>query len=314
MPQTLGTLQSSHAPDDLRVHSTSLTPSGEAGVASGAGEADAAPRPVQVRVVAPSAGGAMRPAVVLVHGFKGFMDWGFFPELAERLARAGFVSVAYNASHNGVSARHDDPHARWDVIDDNEGFRRNTHTLELRDLALVRRWVREGGAPGVDPARIGLFGHSRGGGMAVLSAAHEPVDALAVWASIEDIDRLDEATKQYWRATGELSVPNYRTGQIHRLGLEILDEVEQRDPRLDIRAAAARVECPTLVVHGTADDAVPFAAAEALMVQLPRATLVRVEGGSHAFGATHPLRPPLHAHLERALELTVQHFVRHLGP
>ena len=41
--------------------------------------------------------------------------------------------------------------------------------------------------------------------------------------------------------------------------------------------------------------------------------LVRVEGGNHAFGATHPLRPPLHAHLERALEATVQHLARHLA-
>ena len=32
-----------------------------------------------------------RPAVVVLHGFKGFKDWGMFPPLADRLARAGFV-------------------------------------------------------------------------------------------------------------------------------------------------------------------------------------------------------------------------------
>jgi dienelactone hydrolase len=305
MPQTHGSLQSSPEPNDLRVHTASLTPEVDTGVA---------PRSVEVRVVTPSSadGDDARPAVVLVHGFKGFMHWGFFPELAQRIAHAGLVAVAYNASHNGVSARHADPHARWDAIDDDDGFRRNTHTLELRDLALVRRWLRAGGVPGVDPARVGLFGHSRGGGIAVLSAAHEPVDALATWASIDDIDRLDEATKRHWRATGELLVPNQRTGQVHRLGLDILDEVERRDPRLDVRAAAARVLCPTLVVHGTADDAVPFSAAEALMARLPRASLMRVEGGAHSFGATHPLRSPLHPHLERVLDATVQHFVHHL--
>jgi dienelactone hydrolase len=305
MPHTLGTLQPRHAPHGLRVHSTALIPPVEAG---------AEPRPVQVRVVAPTEAGAARPAVVLAHGFKGFMDWGFFPELAERVARSGLIAVAYNASHNGVSARHDDPHARWDVIDDDEAFRRNTHSLELRDLGLVRSWLRAGGVPGVDPARLGLFGHSRGAGIVVLSAADDPVDALALWAPIDDVDRLDEAAKRHWRATGELLVPNHRTGQIHRLGLDILDEVERRDLRLDIRAAAARVLCPALVVHGTADDAVPIAAAEALKAQFPRATLVRVEEGGHSFGATHPLRPPLHPHLERVLEVTVQHFVRHLAP
>ena len=30
-----------------------------------------------------------RPAVLVLHGYKGFKDWGMFPPLAERLARAG---------------------------------------------------------------------------------------------------------------------------------------------------------------------------------------------------------------------------------
>ena len=33
-----------------------------------------------------------RPAVVVLHGFKGFKDWGFFPPFAERIARAGMTA------------------------------------------------------------------------------------------------------------------------------------------------------------------------------------------------------------------------------
>ena len=36
------------------------------------------------------------------HGFKGFKDWGFFPHLADRLARAGLVAVSFNFSGSGV--------------------------------------------------------------------------------------------------------------------------------------------------------------------------------------------------------------------
>ena len=43
-----------------------------------------------------------RPAVLVVHGFKGFKDWGMFPPLAERLARAGFSAVSFNLSGSGV--------------------------------------------------------------------------------------------------------------------------------------------------------------------------------------------------------------------
>jgi hypothetical protein len=67
-------------------------------------------------------------------------------------------------------------------------------------------------------------------------------------------------------------------------------------------------------VHGTADDAVPCADGEAMNALLQQSTLVRIEGGAHSFGATHPLRVPLHPHLERSIEATVQHFTRHLAP
>ncbi len=43
-----------------------------------------------------------RPAVVVLHGFKGFKDWGMFPPLAERLGRGGFTAVTLNLSGSGV--------------------------------------------------------------------------------------------------------------------------------------------------------------------------------------------------------------------
>ena len=39
-----------------------------------------------------------RPTVVICHGFKGFMEWGFFPALATLLAERGFVAVRVNLS------------------------------------------------------------------------------------------------------------------------------------------------------------------------------------------------------------------------
>ena len=38
----------------------------------------------------------MRPTVVLCHGSSQSKDWGFFPELAERLARAGFAVASFS--------------------------------------------------------------------------------------------------------------------------------------------------------------------------------------------------------------------------
>src|SRR5262245_53032733 len=69
------------------------------------------------------------PAVVLCHGFKGFKDWGFFPPFADRLARAGYVVVSWNASGSGVD---DTGEFVWP-----ERFGRNTFSAELGDLESV---------------------------------------------------------------------------------------------------------------------------------------------------------------------------------
>ena len=111
------------------------------------GDRDA--RKVRVRVERPAgqAGGAL-PAVLIMHGFKGFMDWGFFPELSGRVARAGLVAVSMNASGSGIG---DDPVA----FTEEEAFARNTYSRELEDMALVSEYMEC--LPGVDPSRLGVL-------------------------------------------------------------------------------------------------------------------------------------------------------------
>jgi pimeloyl-ACP methyl ester carboxylesterase len=52
--------------------------------------------------------------------------------------------------------------------------------------------------------------------------------------------------------------------------------------RFDTLSKAAEIKQPTLVVHGDADELIPFAMGEAVARALPDATLVRVLGGHHA--------------------------------
>ena len=80
-----------------------------------------------------------RPAVVMLHGFKGFKDWGMWPPLADRLARAGFAAVTLNFSGSGV----DDPVSTLYP----ERFGHNTFSAELDDLRRVLDGaVRRGGS------------------------------------------------------------------------------------------------------------------------------------------------------------------------
>jgi len=73
--------------------------------------------------------GTPQPAVLLVHGFKGFKDYAFLPVFAERLARAGFVAITASVSGSGVDG--DGAFTRL------ERFARNTYSRELDDLGTV---------------------------------------------------------------------------------------------------------------------------------------------------------------------------------
>src|SRR3954470_13329220 len=161
-----------------------------------------------------------RPAVVILHGFKGFKDWGMFPPLAERLARAGFTAVSPNFSGSGVDDSGD--------FSRPELFGHNTFTAELQDTQSVldALWRGELGVPG--PSSVGLLGHSRGGGISVLQTARDPrVNALVTWASISTVQRWSSSERATWRLAAKSEVRNARTGQVLPLYTDVLDDIEQ---------------------------------------------------------------------------------------
>jgi len=251
---------------------------------------------------------APRPAVLIVHGFKGFKDWGMFPPLADRLAQAGFVAVAPNLSGSGVD---DSGDFAWP-----ERFGHNSFSAELADLATVLDALSAGALSVAAPSGIGVVGHSRGGGMAVLQTARDPrVRALVTWAAISTVQRWpDESERARWRASGKLDVVNTRTGQVLPLYPEVLDDVERNgDGPLDIPAAATKVAAPWLIVHGSADPSVSIVEGELLARLASPATsrFLPVEGGEHTFGAAHPWRGSTPA-LELAMKETVAWLSRHL--
>ena len=203
------------------------------------------------------------PAVVLCHGFKGFKDWGFLPPLAERLARAGYVVVSWNASGSGVD---DAGEFTWP-----ERFGRNTFSAELRDLESVLQACDSGGLDFPPPTSVGLVGHSRGGGLAILAAGrNERVAALVTWAAISTPWRWSEEMRRRWREAGFLEVTNQRTGQVLKLFPDVLDDLERNEATLDIAGAADRIKCPWLVIHGAVDETVPVREGEALAASAAR--------------------------------------------
>ena len=253
-------------------------------------------------------GPAPRTAVVVVHGFKGYKDWGFFPHLCERLAIAGHAVVSFNFSRNGVG---DD----LDSFSELERFAANTFSRELEDLSWIVETLTGGDILSRRPERVGLMGHSRGGGAAILHARSDPrLSALVTWAAVARYDRWTQETKAEWRESGRVHVLNSRTGQQMPLDVSLLKDFEANASRLSVVGAAGDVQAPWLVVHGRHDVTVPESEARELVrASAGKARLVLVEKAGHTFEVGHPFQAAS-PQLTEAVDATIRHFAQHLAP
>ena len=203
--------------------------------------------------------------VVICHGFKGFAHFSFFPYLAEKLAEAGFRAITFDFSGSGVGEDRE-------TFTNRDAFTHNTYLQELDDLeaviaeARVHEWI--------DDA-YGLFGHSRGGGIAILQAARDQnVKVLVTWAAISSTNRWLPEVVADWRQSGYI---------------------------------------PITIVHGSDDESVPLSEGERLSsLAGDSGEFLKLDGVNHSFGGKHPLveKTPT---LESVVRTTVAFFSKHLG-
>jgi alpha-beta hydrolase superfamily lysophospholipase len=242
-------------------------------------------------------------SVIICHGFKGFAHWAFFPYLARSLAENGLTAVTFDFSGSGIGPDRE-------TFTRPDAFAGNTFSSDLDDIMNVVDYARRRKFLN---GKFGLFGHSRGGGMAILYAATPDPDlkSLVTWSSIGRTNWWTPEEAVIWRRQGHAEVTNSRTGQVMRLGTELLDDVELHgSTKLNIAAAAAKIKVPWLIVHGTADETVPSKEAERLHeLSLGKSTLRLIEGANHTFSAKHPLTE-ISPVLEKVVQETVRFFVR----
>jgi pimeloyl-ACP methyl ester carboxylesterase len=227
-----------------------------------------------------------RPVVVICHSFMAFKDWGFFPHVATVLAEAGFTTVSFNFSRNGVRPG-------GDRIDDFDAFASNSFTREIADLGVVVRAVRDGRLDGdhCDPGTVVLLGHSRGGGIATSYAADDPgLAALVSWSSIASFDRWTPHQKEGWRKRGYLPLSAAAGVSPLRIGMELLEDIDSRLAGIDPVLRAPYITLPWLILHGKADVTVPEKEAAALARASPskQTTLLLLDSVGHLYNARTP--------------------------
>ena len=227
-------------------------------------------------------GAAGRPGVLLLHGGSWDSgDRGQLAGLARDLAERGFVAATAD-------------------------YRLATEApfpAAVADARAAVLWLEAHAARfGLDPARVGLFGPSAGGHLALmvatlLSRPGQPraVAACAAWCAPADLVRgLTEG------------------GPVPRASLAVVERFlggtfDEQAPRFALASPAqhvSRATPPLFLAHGERDDVVPFSQSlymqEAAQARGVDVTLVRVRNAGHDL-RTRRADPPVRALWERTV-------------
>jgi hypothetical protein len=168
--------------------------------------------PIDFDLYAPHNDTSSLPVLLFLHGFKGFKDWGTFPDAFFEMARNGFAVLAMNFSYDGINHE-------TTLVDKPDLFYTQTISQEIEDVRIVVDAVMTGkiaqnsGLGDLYP--LGIIGHSRGGLTAIVAAAEiDDITCLVTWGAVADsIDFLGPDAIHEWSTKGHTEITNSRTGQ-----------------------------------------------------------------------------------------------------
>jgi dienelactone hydrolase len=175
------------------------------------------------------------PAMILLHGFTGYKEEEHIVSLADELVQKGIMAIRFDASGFGESEG---------TIE--RDFRLSNY---IQDADAVYQYVVS--RPDVDARRIGIWGHSMGGMVAVITAAAHPAIKLACVISspsrMGSSDKLSKAMPE-WKRTGWYERESPRFGTL-RIPYAFMEDAQ----KWNMFEYVPKVKAPLLVVWGTKD-------------------------------------------------------------
>ena len=227
------------------------------------------------------------PLVIVLHGFKGFKDWGFFPDLCTRLTESDYATLCFNFSRNGIGL---DPMEFTEA----DKFAANTCSHEIEDFKTVINAIDKDiiGKNIIDKEKMAVIGHSRGGALALLGALEMPdrFQAVVTWSSVSHLDRFGNEEIAQWKKDGYIGIKNSRTGQIMKLNKTYYDDLQKNKTKFDLSSRLKKLDIDTLFIHGLNDTTVPAKESEDLYnwCGASHKRLELIEDADHTFNVRHP--------------------------
>ncbi len=254
------------------------------------------------------------PVILFIHGFKGFKDWGAFPDACEDLARSGFGVVAFNLSLNGIGENRRE-------LDRLDLFERQTFTQDLNDIKSVIEALQKGvikdSHTHLNTDFLGIVGHSRGGHLAIAAAAEfEAVQCLVTWSAVANyLDFWTDEVKAAWETKGKAETVNSRTNQVMPLDKVIYDDAIENEHRVIALHRVKELRIPSLFIHAREDEAVPYSHSEQLHIHSAAKDkeLKLIAKAGHTFGISHPFQEDdFPKPFQQLLDETIGWFREHL--
>ena len=223
------------------------------------------------------------PLVIFAHGYKGYKDWGAWDLMATEFAKAGYYFVKFNFSHNGTTL--ENPSEFGDL----EAFGNNNFTKELSDYREVINYFIE--KPEINPEKIAIIGHSRGGGISVINAFEDHrVKALITLAGVSHFGyRFPSGERlENWEREGVMFSENGRTKQQMPHYFQFYEDYKNNEDRFNIQYATQHLAKPFLIISAGKDETVKPNEGELLHQWSKNSEHEFLENANHTFGAKEP--------------------------
>jgi len=220
--------------------------------------------------------------VIMSHGMEGSKDERKWLLLADKLYRTGFAYLRFNYRGCGEGKE-----ASQGNLED------TTLSSRIRDF---RAAVDFALTTGVNENRLAAVGSSLGGTVAVV-AYEGRIKAMALLATpCRFRIPLDEMYEVY---KGERF---FKLPSGSKIKKNFFDDIGN----YDICAAVERINCPLLVIHGDADNLVPFENGQRIYERANEPKRLEIiKGGNHGFDEPH--------HMEQITKLTLDWFKQYIS-
>lgn len=202
--------------------------------------------------------------VICCHGMLSVKDGPKHKQVVSRLAEQGVRALRFDFAGRGES--------EGDIYD-------LSYSNQIEDLRAAIAWMGEQGV-----TRLGIFGSSMGGSVALLTAPQDiRVHAVATAAAVAYPKLL---ARRYpddvadWQERGFIEIEGVK------IGAQFIEDAR----RHDVISAVVQASVPLLVVHGLEDRVVPVSDADDIAAAADSVSMCLVEGADHRFSGKRQLK------------------------